>query len=104
MCSGDGLVVFSTDVMHVISNEATDGDNEVLWRHDMLSDIVYACTNEGAMLDRLDMMLLLSNKSMKDRFDGSEKTDLRRIFQARNQSKSFKNSMSEVLPDRMLVD
>ena len=88
----------------MISNEATNCDSEVNRPHGMLSNIVYACINEGAMLDRLDMMLLWSSESMGDRFYSSEKTDLRRIFQAGNQSKSFKNSMSEVLSDRMLVD
>ena len=50
-----------------------DGDNEVNWRHGMPSDIVYARTNEGTMLDRLDMMLLLNSESMGDRFYDNEK-------------------------------
>ena len=70
--------------MHIISNEDIDDDNEVLWRHDMFSNIVYTYINENAMLDRLDMMLLINNEFMSDRFYNNEKTDLRRIFQAGN--------------------
>ena len=50
----------------------------------MFSNIVYAYINEGVIFDRLNVMLLLNNEFMNDRFYDSEKTDLRRIFQARN--------------------
>ena len=53
--------------MHVISNKAIDGDNEVLWRHGMLSDIVYAYTNKGAMPNRSQMTLLLINEPLSNR-------------------------------------
>ena len=80
-----------------------DGDSEINWRHDMPSDIVYARINEGAMLDRPFVTSLSINELMSNRLFHNEKTDLRRIFQAGNQSKSFKNNMSDVLPDRMLI-
>ena len=54
----------------------------------MLSNIVYAYVKKGVMLDRLDMTLLLNSESLRKTSDGS---------------KSFKNSMSEVLPGRMLL-
>ena len=39
----------------------------------MSSNIVYTYINEGVMLDRFDVMLLLSNEFMNDRFCDSEK-------------------------------
>ena len=54
--------------MHVISNEVVNGDNEVDWRYDMLSNIVYEYTNEGAMLDRFHVTLLLNNELLSNRF------------------------------------
>ena len=55
------------------------------------------------MLDRFDIMLLMNIKFINDRFYNNEKkTNLRRIFQVRNQFKSFKNSIFEILSNRIL--
>ena len=70
------------------SRRCLDDDSEVNWRHDMLSNIVYAYIKKGVMLDKLDMTLLLNSESLR-------KTS--------NEFKSFKNSMFEVLSDRMLL-
>ena len=54
--------------MHIISNEAINGDNEVDWRYGMLSGIVYAHINEGAMLHRPHVTLLLISELLSNRF------------------------------------
>ena len=46
----------------------------------MLSNIVYVYINESVMLDRLNIIMLLNNKFINDRFYNNEKTDFRRIF------------------------
>ena len=54
------------------------------------------------MFNKFDMMLLMSNESINDRFYDNEKTNLRRIFQIKNQFKSIKNSVFEILFNRIL--
>ena len=54
------------------SRKCFDGDSEVNWRHNMLSNIVYAYIRKDVMFDKLDMTLLLnSNRKsvMLNRFD-----------------------------------
>ena len=69
----------------------------------MLSNIIYVYINKSVIFDKLDMMLLISNKFISDRFYNSEKTNLSRIFQIENQFKSFnKNNIFEVLLNRIL--
>ena len=46
----------------------------------MLSNIVYVYINENAMFNKLDMIMLLNNKFINDRFYDNEKTNFRRIF------------------------
>ena len=87
----------------MISNETIDDDNEILWRYEMLSNIIYAYINKSVIFDKLDMMLLINNEFISDRFYNSEKTNLSRIFQIENQFKSFnKNNIFEVLLNRIL--
>ena len=53
--------------MYIISNEIINDDNEVLWRHNMFSNIVYAYTYESAMLNRFRLTLLSKNKLLSKR-------------------------------------
>ena len=84
------------------SRKCFDGDNEVNWRHDMPSNIIYAYIKKGAMLDKLDITLLLNSKFLGNRFWWYWKMKFERIFWTSNEFKSFKNSIFEVLPSRML--
>ena len=81
------------DAICTISRRRFDGDSEVSWRHGMPSDIIYAYIRKCAMLDRLDMTLLLNSESLGNRL----------WWKTSDGSKSFKNSMSEVLPGPMLL-
>ena len=80
-------------------------DSEVNWRYNMASNIIYAYIKKGVMLDRFNMTLLLNNKSLNDRFWWYQKMKPKRTFwKTSNESKSFKNNISEVLSNRMLFD
>ena len=97
---------FSWNGIYAKSNEVINGDNKINRRRDMPSNFVYARINESVMLNKSYITLLSTNKFLSNRFfinKKKKKTDLRRIFQAENQFKSFKNSMFEVLPHHMLI-
>ena len=87
------------------SRKRFDGDNDVNWRYGMPSDIIYAYIKKGAMLDKLDMTLLLNNEFLSNRFWWYRKMKSRRTFwKTSDELKSFKNSISEVLPVSLIVD
>ena len=96
-------VFLRRDAICTMLRRRLDGDNEVNWRHAMPSDIIYAYSRKGAMLDRLDMTLLLNNESLGNRLWWYRKMKPRHTFwKTSDESKSFKNNMS-VLPGRMLL-
>ena len=68
----------------------------------MLSNIVYAYISKGAMLDRFHITLLLNNELLSNLLIIT-KNEFETHLSDRNQFKSFKNSMIEILPHRMLI-
>ena len=100
------LMCFSSwDVTYTMLRKRLDGDNEVNWRHDMFSDIIYAYFRKGVMLDNFDMTLLLNSESLSNRFWWYRKMKPKHTFwKISNGFKSFKNNMFEVLSGRILFD
>ena len=89
------------NVNYAKSNEAINSDSEVNRRRDMFSDIVYVYIRKGVMLDRSHMTLLLNNEFMSNRKNMKPR---RTFWKTSHELKSFKNSMFEVLPGRMLFE
>ena len=94
---------FSWDAICTMLRRRHDGDSEVNWRHGMSSDIIYAYSKKGVMLDKPHVTFLLNNESLNNRLWWHRKTEFGRIFWTSDGFKSFKNNMSEVLPGRMLL-
>ena len=86
MCSAE---VFMSFFAGMISRKRFDGDSEINWQHNMSSDIIYAYIRRGAMLDRLDMTLLLNNESLSNRLWWYRKNELsERLRMDPNRSKT----------------
>ena len=58
---------FRRDAIYTMFRRRLNDDNEVNWRHDMSSNIIYAYIKKDVMLNKLDMTLLLNNESLSNR-------------------------------------
>ena len=86
MCFAEVFIFFFAEI---ISRKRLDGDSEINWQYNMPSNIIYAYIKRGAMLDKLDITLLLNNKFLNNRLWWYRKNELsERLRMDSNRSKT----------------